>query len=54
MTIPDLIVLAQAKLATLNSAKATATARGDGPRIAELDAEIEETADTLEALRTLT
>jgi hypothetical protein len=54
MTIPDLIAMAQAKLATLNNAKATATARGDGPQIAEIDAEIQETTDTIEALRTLT
>ena len=46
-----LIHLAQARLAALNGAKATATARGDAARVAELDAEIVETETTLAALR---
>lgn len=53
MTIPDLITLAQARLATLNGARATASARGDIHVLAGLDNEIAETASTIELLRAL-
>jgi hypothetical protein len=51
MTISDLILFTQARLATLNGARATASARGDAERVAQLDAEIAETETTLAALR---
>jgi hypothetical protein len=51
MSIDDLIHLAQNRLATLNSARATADRNGDADRVAALDAEIAETEATLEILR---
>lgn len=51
MTIADLILLAQSRLATLNNARTTAAARGDTGRLAELDVEIAETETTLIKLR---
>jgi hypothetical protein len=53
MTVIDLITLAQARLAALNTAMATALALGDAASIASLDAEIAETEATLAALRSL-
>lgn len=53
MTIPDLISLAQNRLATLNGARASAVAAGQADRIAALDDEIAETEDTLEQLRSI-
>lgn len=54
MTIADLLRLAEARLATLNSSHTTASRAGDTQRVAQLDAEIAETTATLAALRTLT
>lgn len=54
MTISDLIRLAEARLATLNSSHTTASRAGDTQRLAQIDAEIADTAATLAALRTLT
>ena len=54
MNIKDLIRIVSATLATLNSAKATATSLGDLDRIVQLDANIEETQATLASLRSLT
>lgn len=51
MSISDLIRLAQNRLATLNSARATADRDGDADRVAALDTEISETEATLAALR---
>jgi hypothetical protein len=51
MSISDLIRLAQNRLATLNSARATADRDGDADRVAALDTEIAETEATLAALR---
>lgn len=53
MTLQDLIRIVSAKLATLNSAKATATALGDLDRVVQLDADIEETQATLASLRSM-
>jgi|688.fasta_scaffold417003_2 hypothetical protein len=53
MSISDLIRLAQNRLATLNSARATADRNGEPDRVAALDAEITETEATLETLRGL-
>jgi hypothetical protein len=53
MSIADLIRLAQNRLATLNSARATAHAFGQDDRVASLDAEIAETEATLAILRTV-
>lgn len=54
MNIKDLIRIVSATLATLNSAKATATSLGDLDRIVQLDATIEETQATLALLRSMT
>lgn len=51
MTIQDMIRILSAKLANLNSAKATATTLGDLERAVQLDADIEETQATLASLR---
>jgi hypothetical protein len=51
MSISDLIRLAQNRLATLNSAWATADRDGDDARISQLETEIAETEATLAALR---
>jgi hypothetical protein len=54
MTIADLLRLAEARLATLNGAHATASRLGDAQRMAQIDAEVAETTATLAALRGLT
>jgi hypothetical protein len=51
MSIDDLIRLAQNRLSTLNSARATADRNGDAERVGMLDDEIAETEATLEILR---
>ena len=51
MSISDLIRLAQNRLATLNSARATADRNGETDRVSTLDAEIAETEATLATLR---
>lgn len=53
MTVQDLIQVVSARLAALNSARSTAISLGDLARIAALDADIEETQTTLDALKTL-
>jgi hypothetical protein len=51
MTLQDVIKLLSAKLASLNSAKATATTIGDFSRIVALERDIEETQNTLYRLQ---
>lgn len=51
MTLQDLIQIVSAKLAALNSARATALSLGDLKRAVELDTDIEETQTTLTHLR---
>jgi hypothetical protein len=51
MSISDLIRLAQNRLATLNSARATADRDGDADRVAALEAEIVKTEETIATLR---
>lgn len=53
MTLVELLKLLRAKLATLSSARATATATGDLARVVMLDEQIAETQQTLDQLRTL-
>ena len=53
MKIAELITLAENKLATLNQAIATATSKGDAEALTRLGAEVAETQDTLDDLRTL-
>jgi hypothetical protein len=50
MTIGELIVLAQARLAHLNSRMASATAAGDASAMAVLEQSIAETEDTIARL----
>lgn len=54
MTQQDLIELASNRLATLNNQRASALARGDADKLATLDADVAETEQTLQALRSLT
>lgn len=53
MKISDLITLTQNRLATLNNARASAVSMGQADRVSALDAEISETQDTINQLRTL-
>ena len=53
MTIADLIELASYRLATLNNLRATALVLGQADRVATLDADVAETEQTLQALRSL-
>jgi hypothetical protein len=51
MTISDLIALATARLANLQSLRTSAASLGDVERVMTLDAEIAETQATLDSLR---
>lgn len=51
MKIAELITLAENKLADLNRAVATATAKGDAGALAELSSEVSDTEATLMALK---
>lgn len=53
MSIEDLIKLMEARLAALNSARASAAAVGDLNEVMRLDADIAQTQTTLDQLRTL-
>ena len=53
MSIAELIRLMEARLAALNSARASAAAVGDIEQITQLDAEVAQTQLTLDQLRTL-
>jgi hypothetical protein len=53
MSLAELIQLVQAKLAALNSARASAAAVGDINQVVLLDAQIAETQLTLDQLKTL-
>jgi hypothetical protein len=53
MTILQLIALVSNRLAALNNSRSTAVALGEIERIEVLDAEIEQTQNTLDALKTL-
>ena len=53
MTISDVVRLVSARLAALNSAKATAESLGHVQRVVELEEEIAETQASLDQLRTL-
>lgn len=53
MTIPELIVLASNRLASLNNARATAVILGEVSRLVPLDADIAETQSTIDKLNTL-
>lgn len=53
MNLDDLIRLLQARLTSLNGARATAAAAGDIGRVGELDTEIAQTQITLDKVRTL-
>jgi hypothetical protein len=53
MTIDDLIRLAENRLATINGAWATAFARGESEAVAKLEAEITQTQETLDTLRSV-
>ena len=53
MTLQDVIKLLSSKLASLNSAKATATTVGDFERIVALERDIEETQNTLYRLQVI-
>ena len=54
MKISDLIDLASNRLATLNNQRTTALALGQADRLSALDADVAETEQTLQALRSLT
>ena len=54
MTIPQLITLAANRLAALNNARATAVILGEISRLGGIDADLDETQTTLDALRSLT
>lgn len=53
MRLEDLVRLLEARLAALNGAVATATSLGEAGRIAQLEAEVLTTQDTLDRVRTL-
>lgn len=53
MSIEDLIRLMEARLAALNSARASAASVGDLTEITRLDADIVQTQITLDQLRSL-
>ena len=53
MSIDDLIRLMEARLAALNSARASAAAVGDLAQITRLDEEVSQTQLTIDQLRTL-
>jgi hypothetical protein len=53
MSLAELIQLVQAKLAALNSARASAAAVGDINQVVLLDVQIAETQLTLDQLKTL-
>jgi hypothetical protein len=53
MTIPDLIQMAQARVAYLSQQRTTAVALGDVEAVARLDTELAETEATLATLRAL-
>lgn len=53
MKLEDIIRMVSARLATLNSARSTAAALGDIDRVIELDAQIDDTQDTLNKLQAL-
>jgi hypothetical protein len=54
MSLEDLIRLMEARLAALNSARASAAAVGDLVQITRIDADVVQTQTTLDQLRTLT
>lgn len=54
MSIEDLIRLMEARLAALNSARATAASVGDLAQVTRIDADVVQTQTTLDQLRTLT
>ena len=54
MSIEDLIRLMEARLAALNSARASAAAVGDLVQVWSLDSDVAKTQTTLDQLRTLT
>jgi hypothetical protein len=53
MTTSDLIALATARLANLQSLRTSAARLGDVARVIELDAEINETQATLDSLNSI-
>ncbi len=53
MTVQDIVRLLGAKLAALNSAKATAMTLGDFDRIVALERDIDETQTTLHRLQSI-
>ena len=53
MTVSDIVRLLRAKLSTLNSAHATASANGDIDQVIRLEGEISETQATLDQLLSL-
>ena len=53
MSIEELIRLMEARLAALNSARASAAAVGDIEQIQRIDADVAQTQLTLDQLRTL-
>ena len=54
MSIEDLIRLMEARLAALNSARASAAGIGDLAQVTIIDADVVKTQTTLDQLRTLT
>lgn len=54
MTLDELIRLMEARLSALNGARASAAAVGDLAQITRLDADVAQTQQTLDQLRTLT
>ena len=54
MSIDDLIRLMEARLAALNSARASAAAVGDLAQVTKIDVDVAQTQTTLDQLRTLT
>jgi len=53
MTIAELIKACERRLANLNSVRGSALALGDMAQVDRIDAQIEETQDTLNKLRTV-
>jgi hypothetical protein len=53
MTLSDLITIMTNRLASLNGARGSAVSVGDLVQVAKLDAEIVETQQTLDQLRSL-
>lgn len=53
LTVPDLITMCERRVVYLQSVRTSATALGDLEQVSRVDAELAETQDTLNKLRSL-